>query len=222
MHQFDCNGFIKLYRSLSLFVHNICENRDESHGHAHMCAVYNRAVQIFDGEYDRLINTPFNISEIFKDIMIVSWLHDVADHKYDYDNNIRDRLLKYLESISNTPILLVNIIDRISYSKEVKNIKLDWNEVIGEYGCIIRNIVSDADKLEALGKSGYDRCIEYRKEDYFKKYSLEIPQNLLYDDVKKHAHEKLLRLKDHFIRTETGKKMAIKLHDEFYELIKKL
>jgi hypothetical protein len=37
-----------------------------------------------------------------------------------------------------------------------------------------------------------------------------------------HANEKLLKLKDHFIRTETGKLMALPLHNELLDEINKL
>ena len=41
-------------------------------------------------------------------------------------------------------------------------------------------------------------------------------------DVKQHAKDKLLRLKDEFIRTKPGKKMAEKLNNEMVEELKKL
>lgn len=99
----------------------------------------------------------------------------------------------------------MDIIDRISYSKEVKMIKannLDWKCVLGVKGLIVRNIVSDADKLEAIGKIGLDRCIEYTKTKYFEKHSEKIPKNVLKVMVNNYADEKLKTLKDHFIRTK--------------------
>ena len=42
-----------------------------------------------------------------------------------------------------------------------------------------------------------------------------MPYDCLKSDVINHSNDKLLRLKDGFIRTKTGKIMAEKLHDEF-------
>jgi hypothetical protein len=52
----------------------------------------------------------------------------------------------------------MDIIDRISYSKEnysiVNKYNLDWFEVLDDVGCFIWNVVCDPDKIEVLGKIG--------------------------------------------------------------------
>jgi uncharacterized protein len=77
---------------------------------------------------------------------------------------------------------------------------------------LIRNIVSDADKIDALGKIGIERCFQYSKatnsdlsdEDYIK-------------NVIKHCDEKLLLLLPKYIKTEIGKMIAKPLHDEIQD-----
>jgi uncharacterized protein len=216
--------FLILYDKLSEFVKYITKDRDESHGYQHMKKVCFNSLQILNEE-SKNINLK-DLNDIFKDVMIVSWLHDVADHKYDWDGILKLKVENFLNNISNKVLLLMNIIDRISYSKEDEalksNSKLDWDEVLGDYGCIIRNIVSDADKLEALGKIGFERCVEYGKISYKKKYGNDMPNNILIYEVKKHANEKLLRLKDEFIHTSYGKSLAEKMHDELIVELNKM
>ena len=118
----------------------------------------------------------------------------------------------------------MKIIDLISYSKEQKTIesgnRINFVLELGWVNTVVRNIVSDADKLEALGKIGLVRCIEYTKEKYFEKNKTTILNDELKELVLKHANEKLLRLKDEFITTETGKMMAGPLHDQLLNYLK--
>ena len=87
----------------------------------------------------------------------------------------------------------------------------------------MRDIVSDADKLEAIGIAGVKRCMEYQihkyKEDFLNQ---EIPLLLLVKRVVEHAHEKLLRLRDHFIKTKMGKEISLPLHNEMVILVEKI
>jgi HD superfamily phosphodiesterase len=192
----------------SKFVYNICKGRDESHGYSHMKQVMLNSMIIYHGER---MNNPY-IKNLCK---VVAWLHDVADHKYDVNNQLENKvkcfLSKYFPEDSD---LILNIIQRISYSKEVKNGRADWLAVLGEIGLAVRNIVSDADKLEAIGEIGINRCIQYSKDQYRKSKGVDIPLDILYAEINNHANEKLLRLKDEFIITDTGKHLAEPLHHE--------
>ena len=73
--------------------------------------------------------------------------------------------------------------------------------------------MSDADKLEALGTVGIDRCVEYTRVMNQDKSQAE--QNRL---VVKHADEKLLILHKYFYTT-TGKAMAHTLTEEMTPII---
>lgn len=208
--------------TLHFFVLDVCGGRDESHGHQHMEKVAINALTIFFDMYKEITDETKTLVE---DIIITAWLHDVADHKYDKNGKLQKKLEVFLSNIllkNKTRVdLIMNIIDRISFSKEnnliLQNKPTDWKDVLGKYGCLIRDIVSDADKLEAIGKIGIQRCIKYNKE-----HNKDIQYDTLVNGIKIHAKEKLLRLKDEFIRTEPGKKMAEPLHLELIEELKKL
>lgn len=217
---------IKLWTSLALFVSEECKNRDKSHGFDHMRDVAHLSLEIYDME--RKSNSFYNDNTTVRYIMIVAWLHDVADHKYDGSNELAKKQRVFLEETLKLPTeeiqYITNIIDRISYSKENKIIKdggqLDWIQVLGGWGCFIRDIVSDADKLEAIGSIGIQRCREYAQVEYAKTHNGQpIPKDLLCEQVRQHAKDKLLRIKDEFIRTQTGKMMAIPKHNEMVSLL---
>eukprot|EP01091_Cochliopodium_minus_P002965 TRINITY_DN12797_c0_g1_i2.p1 TRINITY_DN12797_c0_g1~~TRINITY_DN12797_c0_g1_i2.p1 ORF type:complete len:129 (-),score=35.33 TRINITY_DN12797_c0_g1_i2:75-461(-) len=115
------------------------------------------------------------------------------------------------------------MVDYISYSKEnnaiLMNQQIDFLGELGEKGFLVRNIVSDADKIEALGLIGLKRCKEYGAHKYKEEQNKEITESLLIDHVVTHADEKLLRLKDFFIRTPFGKLMASPFHNELNNII---
>ena len=147
----------------------------------------------------------------------------MADHKYDKDGRLARQVQEFLRDTfpsEQTRDLIANAIDRISYSKENRAREagepLDWERVLGREGMEVRNYVSDADKLEALGEIGMKRCLEYAAESLGTKDS-----RVLLRHLEEHAEEKLFRLKDQFIRTPAGKKRAEKLHWELAEAIKR-
>lgn len=210
-----------LWNQLSEFVANVCCDRDDSHGHKHMETVAVNALKIFDKERQKI--SEYDVDKLERYIIITAWLHDVADHKYDKDNRLKIVVSEFTKSVVDSEDdveLILNIIDHISYSKENRALILgsgtpiDFRSVLGGFGEIVRNIVSDADKLEALGKIGFDRCVDFTKHSYKEKYGVDISYDALKNNVIAHSHEKLLRLKDEFIRTEYGKQLAIPLHNE--------
>jgi HD superfamily phosphodiesterase len=207
-----------LWENLSKFVSHICRDRDDFRGYGHMHQVAVNAIHI----YNKLGTHDLPTRDL---IIIAAWLHNVADYKYDKDGSFTNLVNAYLHTIypeSPHKIKLIeSIIDRMSFSKEnevlKKEEKLDWEEVLGEQGMLIRNIVSDADKLEAIGMMGIERCILYGRDKYDG-----INDKDLIVKVQEHAEEKLLLLKDHFIRTLPGKKMAELMHQEFVDGLKNI
>jgi HD superfamily phosphodiesterase len=90
-------------------------------------------------------------------------------------------------------------------------------------GSKVRDIVSDADKLEAIGEAGIKRCLEYQIHKYKEDSpNQEIPHSQLIKQVVEHAHEKLLRLREHFFRTKIGKEISLPLHNEMEILVRKI
>ena len=205
------------WKALSTFVQTICAGRDESHGHAHMKAVAETARKIVERDFD---NHP-NFEQIFLDAITVAWLHDVSDHKYDHDGMLDKRLDEFGYSTIANFDQIKKAVKLISYSSENRAIvlgtPLNYEELLGEHYAMVRHIVSDADKLEAIGKIGIDRCIEYTTHCNPGSSEEDIAR-----EVKKHADEKLLRLKDEFIRTPTGKLLAETLHEEMVKILSEL
>ena len=203
---------------LSQFVKEVCQDRDDSHGHNHMQKVASTSLKIFIEIFGDIIPTNLDIAKL---TLMVAWLHDVNDHKY-HNDQLAFKLKDFIHMHSpNNVDLILKIIQHISYSTEVKlmqsnnNKKVDFDKILGATGSMVRDIVSDADKLEALGSIGLERCIDYQKHLFYQKHQTEIPIEILKQETKQHAEEKLLRLSDHFIRTSMGKKLAQPLHDEF-------
>jgi len=149
-----------------------------------------------------------HIDAIVVMINIVALLHDVADHKYISENpELSETLDSFLTRFVNNPayfhqvqgtvmehlfnkISINNIIDRISYSRQKSQGTTDWYPVLGFSGLLIRNIVSDADKFEAIN---IPRCIEYTKEKLLgENKSIDLMD--IKKAVTKHYYEKLIRL----------------------------
>lgn len=204
---------MEYYEILSDFVRETCHGRDESHGYNHMVSVKDRSLYIYKklGE----------INERIEMLIIYSaMLHDVADHKYDKNGKLREIVLGFLnDNYKDEAILIINIIDRISYNKEYRlitdNKELDWEKVLGYDGLLVRNIVSDADKLEALGKNGIHRCI------IFTSICINNPQKILMRSIK-YSICHLSKYKNGYIRTIPGMNMINTYHLDFIEELKRV
>jgi len=181
-------------RATEQFVAQVCAGRDPSHGLEHAQRVRDRAVEI-----NRSLVAPARES----DVILVALLHDVADHKYDKDGTLSKKLHHWLTGHAESEKILA-VIDAISFSKEHCRGKRWFENALGTYWTKVRDIVSDADKLEALGEIGGRRCLEYGHErgDYGVQHLLN------------HMLEKLLILKHDYIVTPLGKKLAEPLQDE--------
>jgi uncharacterized protein len=213
-------AIVPLWQNLSGHVSRICEGRDPSHGHDHMQKVAGNALTILAGE----TIASEQRDRVYRQVTIAAWLHDVADHKYDRDGSLQQQLQHVLEEVCHDleeARVVQLIIENVSYSKEERwrrqhpDATLDWEALLGDaVTALIRHIVSDADKLEAIGAPGVHRCAEYAAHAYQHQHpGQQIPRDLLCQHVLQHADEKLLRLKDHFIRTTTGRQLATPLHE---------
>lgn len=165
-----CSLYV-LWKSLDLFltfvrirsyVKCICKSRDGTHGYEHMRNVMLVSFDLILHDFLRGHLVDFAIVRL---VMIVALLHDVDDGKYDTDGTLAENLAQFVEkNFAGGAKLIIDIIHRISYSKELAQRKLggiDWLEVLGTRGTIVRNYVSDADKLESLGRRGHARSREY-------------------------------------------------------------
>jgi uncharacterized protein len=195
---------------LSDFVKTTCANRDDSHGHAHMKAVAETTRLIIQQDF---IDETGNLT---LDAITAAWLHDVADHKYDHDGTLEQRLDAFGTANISNYREIKQVIKYVSFSTENKAIlagtPLNFPAILGAYYSQIRDIVSDADKLEAIGTIGVQRCVEYTTHT-----NPTYTHAQVMSDVKKHADEKLLRLASQFIKTPTARTIAIIRHNEMDE-----
>ncbi len=200
-----------LYYLCALFVKLVCWNRDYTHGYVHMKAVADKGLQIAKSLRlsDRLMQM----------VCVCGFLHDVLDHKYRRTEEYQEKyynwflnLLRFLFRLETN--VINNIIQRVSFSYEIKNKKKEnWEDLLGQY-LIVRDIISDADKLEAIGVDGIQRCIQYT-----------IGRGTIdFEDIKtnvvEHYKEKLSILyKDGFFKTEMGQTYASVLDSEMTDFI---
>lgn len=195
---------------LSNFVAETCKDRDDSHGHAHMKAVAETTRFIIERDF---IDESGNLT---LDAITAAWLHDVADHKYDHDGTLEQKLDDFGTANIWNYQEIKQVIKYVSFSTENKAITagtpLNFLAILGAYYSQIRDIVSDADKLEAIGTIGIQRCIEYTTHTNPTHTHAQVKS-----DVKKHADEKLLRLASQFIKTPTARTIANIRHKEMEE-----
>jgi len=166
---------------------------DESHNLFHAMSVYHNALDIVKHDYKHR-----GLDE--KVLMYACLLHDVCDHKYEHSVTKEERN-KFIEEqlvLPERAQCVIDVIENISYSQEAKGLR----KTLPYPQRFYQDIVSDADKLEALGQVGLDRCIAFTLAR-----GGQVPQ-----EVVEHSHEKLLKLKDNFIRTMRGKELAEPLH----------
>ena len=79
---------------------------------------------------------------------------------------------------------------------------------------LIRDIVSDADKLDAIGYAGIERCRDFSKYRSPNASCEEIEENVV-----EHMHDKLLKLLDQYIRTDSAKTIGKPLQKEMLDYL---
>ena len=183
------------------------EARGESHGLAHAKRVRALALAIY-AEIS---------SEDARDVEVAALLHDVCDHKYvDPATDAgracierRDCFLAETLSASHAAAV-VQIMGAVSYSREAKALARGeapaW-AALPENIQVLRHCVSDADKIDAIGVRGLERCAAYARERGVRG-SLNVAR-----EVAEHCDEKLLRLRDEYVRTAPGKRRAAPGHE---------
>lgn len=142
-------------------------------------------------------------------IEIIAMIHDTIDHKFKTKEQVDQTIEEYRTffesySLTETEInVILDTIQNMSYSQEKRE---GYPHFLDQYS-LIRDIVCDADRIEALGKMGIIRCYEYRMWKF--------PNMCFAESTKKiveHCHEKLTTLREKFIKTIPGKRLSSKKH----------
>ena len=191
-------------------------NRDRSHGTDHIQKVLKNVYEI---------SNHFFFSSREKIILrTCALLHDAYDHKYFQKSedirNIKEKisndLTKFGLSWNEIQIIFI-IIDNISFSKEKaqRDRYYDLITLLSPNMISIRNIVSDSDKIEALGIEGIQRMILYSVH----KISNEITIKNIINDIKKLCQNKLyILISENYIRTDIGRKIASQKLEELKKI----
>lgn len=150
------------------------------------------------------------------DAITVAWLHDVADHKYDHDGTLEQKLDEFGTANIWNYKEIKNVIKYVSYSTEQKAIlagtPLNFPLILGAYYSQIRDIVSDADKLESIGVKGMERSLTYNTVT-----NPTFTHTQVIAEVRKIYNEKLVKLATQFIKTPTACDIALKEHKKMEE-----
>lgn len=194
------------------------KGRDASHGIHHVCKVRDNAI---------LICKKLNITDSYQLIKIetAALFHDLWDHKYVHPasmeykriiDKFKDELKKRYFSDQEIKDIEI-IINNISLSREIELRSTDSLFSL-KHLQLMRDIVSDADKLEMLGKSGIERIVKFEIHKNPNTKSEEL-KNI----VKDVYNEKISKLLDeNYIKTKVGREMAIPLMQEMENYIKKI
>jgi uncharacterized protein len=181
-----------------------------------VAAVVKRIMEKYDCSHDwqhiqRVRKLAMKLAHSFKpgqvklvEVELSALMHDLNDGKYSSVVDI-PQLLKTNGLTDESMIKeILFIIENVSYSKEIENIKKKKVvPITNELAC-----VRDADRLDALGAIGTARCFAFGAAKSRKFYSLDNFENEPNTSVE-HFYEKLFRLKD-MMCTEMAKKMAEK------------
>jgi HD superfamily phosphodiesterase len=188
--------------------------REASNGYDHIYTVYNLS---------KIISNKLNIINK-KDLLIIkcsALFHDVWDNKYisnekeviSLKKELREDLKRINLNDSNIDDIYT-IIDNISFTKEYNLNKLGERLYLGELN-LLRDIVSDADKISSLGREGIIRMFIY---EYFLDKEKDIDDYIFI--IKKLYHNRFLPLiNNNYIKTTYGKILAKPLILEMREII---
>lgn len=172
------------------------------HGYEHAETVSNLAFMI----YSEMVSFSEIDDELENFVRIVGYLHDVPYTKIDKDGSKKRALEKFLqENLPQQHKLVIEIIDRISYKKELDG-EIDWTTVLGKTGKLIRDIIYDADRLQMLGPEGLNRAIEQTTQHLDLTDSVD-DQKRCFTEVSKTVELKLKNLHENLC-TEPGKKLG--------------
>jgi len=152
--------------TFAAWVAEATQHRDASHGMEHFRRVAKLAVRLAEREprFERA-------EENWLLLQCSALAHDVVDHKYVPAAEaplLRERMVRCMTDCGLDPRAARRVelvADNISLSRELKG-ELALADLEREGCLIVRHLVSDADKLDALGEQGLRRLLQYNVERY--------------------------------------------------------
>jgi hypothetical protein len=199
------------YPNIREFTRRLLVDRAPHHGYQHAIGTATLAGVIAKSAS---IVTPSTISLV----RTVGILHDVADRKVDPSEYYRKRLDRMLSGIGRGfHYGVTEIISRVSLTREITVGTADWLPTLGPEGVLVRDYVSDADKLLSLGEVGYQRLVDYNRESYGQVYIWDNNHNRYghtYLWHVNHVVEARIIKTPHYLRTEYARRVAPVLLDD--------
>ena len=200
-----------MINTLTETINLMYSDRDSSHGIEHFDKVLQNTLQtlsLLEGSELEQFNKIPNARLIVK---AAAYLHDTRDHKY-CSSEEGQRVQKVFDQIlinylTEEEIIIVNlIIDNVSFSKE----KRGETENLSEYNILLW-IVQGADRKEAIGQIGLDRCREYNTKQRLAN-NLPIDEYLIVQDMIEHCHDKLLHIQSEYIHCKASLQLLTDEH----------
>ncbi len=187
------------------FVASVHMNDNSGHDFDHVMRVYGNACELLKNckDADNFV------------VEMSALLHDVDDRKINPQGGMVEKYIERANLSEKDSINIMNVINSISFSKSGSK---------PEFDTIEQKIVSDADKLDAIGAIGAIRTIAYGLASGRELFNKEIfpDENLTKEEYKNpnrktnntinHFFDKLLKLKG-AMQTEAGRQEAQKRHD---------
>jgi hypothetical protein len=177
--------------------------------------------------------------------IISAWLHDAYDHKFDINGRCRRKTRQFLTDWmgAETADHLMLILESTSYTREnyhkrecygelpiqeLQTKQVNWRQILCNGKCasdvcwheIIRNVVSDADKLEAIGKAGVYRCMRFGVESMEARGETVTPE-LAIEHLVQHYSEKLHQLCQNYIVSPMGVYIGMRRQSAMEREVKK-
>lgn len=248
------------------FVKDQLKEADGSHDWLHIDSVRKNALKIahamndaFDKENvlprhcyaQGVVPCHHNYQDRLADIEIVelaATLHDVGDFKYSKSETEASKLISQFFMVQEYPKdrskIVMNIIEHVSYRKELANLCFfsDLVETENDNSQHVNDddkyalelaIVQDADRIDAIGAVGIARCFYYGASQGHPMYDPGCSPNMNMDantynsqsvqsigNPVNHFYEKLFKIKDK-IKTNAGKEIAIDRHSFMEQFVMK-
>ena len=185
--------------------------RDPSHGIEHFERVRELSIKLADKE------TVLTDEQSLL-LQLGALCHDVLDHKYiiseeHYGSMKRDlqEALKDVACLQDQQMEDVLLLaENISLSREEKG-NLQEKELTDRRLLDLRNFISDADKLDALGRQGLERLVQYQLAH------IDIGQ-LTPEYLRGMAHKHLLK-RFFYLRTTSGFSLGKELYEEMEDIL---
>ena len=194
MKSYDNDGVIKNIMSI---VREKLEGEGSGHDWWHIVRVYNNAIDIAQKEGN---------ADLFE-IKLIALLHDVADHKFNYTDEDRRKIITNILENENVDR---GVIESVVYACNNMSYKSGTN--IHKLETIESRIVQDADRLDAIGAIGIARTFAFGGHKGREIYNPESEK----EHTVYHFYEELLLLKG-LLHKDSAREKAKQRH-EFLEL----